>query len=71
MILFAYTRRPDQTALLVPMVQMGGDLYTVATLAGHKDIKITQRYAHLSPERLRSAIEVLNSDTFSITSFLF
>ena len=25
MILFAYTRRPDQTALLVPMVQMGGD----------------------------------------------
>ena len=25
MIAFAYTRHPDQTALLVPMVQMGGD----------------------------------------------
>lgn len=44
------------------LVQRGVDLYSVAGLAGHKDIKTTQRYAHLSPEKLRSAISVLNSD---------
>jgi integrase len=44
------------------LVQRGVDLYTVAALAGHKDIKMTQRYAHLSPERLRSAVKVLNTD---------
>ncbi len=37
------------------------DLYSVAGLAGHKDIKTTQRYAHLSPEKLRSTIQILNS----------
>ncbi len=35
------------------LVQRGADLYSVAGLAGHKDIKTTQRYAHLSPEKLR------------------
>ncbi len=44
------------------LVQRGVDLYSVAGLAGHKDIKTTQRYAHLSPEKLKSAISVLNSD---------
>ena len=41
------------------LVQMGADLYSVAGLAGHKDIKTTQRYAHLSPEKLRSTIQKL------------
>jgi len=41
------------------LVQRGVDLYRVAALAGHKDIKMTQRYAHLCPENLRSAIDVL------------
>jgi site-specific recombinase XerD len=44
------------------LVQRGVDLYTVAALAGHKDIKMTARYAHLSPEKLRSAVAVLNPD---------
>jgi|TARA_B100001964_G_scaffold236425_1_gene298124 site-specific recombinase XerD len=44
------------------LVQRGVDLYTVAALAGHKDISTTQRYAHLSPEKLKSAVEMLNSD---------
>ena len=35
-------------------------LYSVASLAGHKDVKTTQRYAHLSPEKLRSTIQILN-----------
>ena len=43
------------------LVQNGADLYSVASLAGHKDIKTTQRYAHLSPEKLRSTIQILNS----------
>jgi integrase len=43
------------------LVQKGADLYSVAGLAGHKDIKTTQRYAHLSPEKLRSTIQILNS----------
>ena len=42
------------------LVQRGVDLYTVAALAGHKNIKTTQRYAHLSPEKLKSAVAVLN-----------
>jgi integrase len=44
------------------LVQRGVDLYAVAALAGHRDIKTTQRYAHLNVERLRSAVSVLNSN---------
>lgn len=43
------------------LVQRGVDLYTVAALAGHRHVSTTQRYAHLSPEKLRSAITVFNS----------
>lgn len=42
------------------LVQAGVDLYTVAALAGHKDVTTTQRYAHLSPEKLREAVKVLD-----------
>ena len=42
------------------LVQRGVDLYTVAALAGHRKISTTQRYAHLCPSQLRSAIKVLN-----------
>lgn len=37
------------------------DIYTLKTLLGHKDIKLTERYSHLSDERLRSSTEVLDS----------
>ena len=36
------------------------DIYTLKTLLGHKDIKLTERYSHLSDERLRSSTEVLD-----------
>jgi len=40
---------------------MGGvNLRTVQTLLGHKDLRMTMRYSHLSPEHLREA--VLNLD---------
>ena len=37
------------------------DIYTLKTLLGHKDIKLTERYSHLSNERLRQSTEVLDT----------
>lgn len=34
----------------------GGDILTLQRILGHSDIKLTMRYAHLSPEHLRDAI---------------
>jgi integrase len=45
------------------LVQNGVDLYVVAKWLGHTSIKTTERYAHLSPENLKKAAQVLN--TFS------
>ncbi|WP_320171194.1 tyrosine-type recombinase/integrase [Maridesulfovibrio sp.] len=41
------------------LVQRGVDLYSVKELMGHADFKMTQRYAHLSPDGLMRAVEVL------------
>ena len=41
------------------IVQNGYDLYIVQQLLGHKDGRMTQRYAHLKVENLRSAVESL------------
>ncbi len=41
------------------LVQNGVPLKTVQELLDHKDIKTTMRYAHLSPEHLRDAINQL------------
>ncbi len=41
------------------LVQNGVPLKTVQELLDHKDIKTTMRYAHLSPEHLRDAINKL------------
>lgn len=43
------------------LVQRGVDIYSVAQLMGHKDIRMTQRYSHLSPEKLRKDISVLDT----------
>lgn len=45
------------------LVQNGVDLYTVARLLGHKDVKTTQRYAHHCTESLGQSIKIL--DNFS------
>lgn len=43
------------------LVMAGVDLATVKELLGHKDIKMTMRYAHPSPEHKRQAVELLQS----------
>jgi len=42
------------------LAMAGEDLYTVAQLMGHKDVKMTQVYAHLSPEHNAAAISRLD-----------
>ena len=42
------------------LAQAGIDLYQISKLLGHKDIKMTQRYAHHCPDSLRSGVEVLD-----------
>jgi integrase len=45
------------------LVEGGVSLYAVKELMGHADFKMTQRYAHLSPEWLREAISTLDPET--------
>lgn len=42
------------------LVEAGVDLYRVKELLGHSSIEQTQRYAHLSDEAKRAAVEVLS-----------
>jgi len=35
------------------------DLHAISTLLGHKDLRMTKRYAHLNVDSLRSAVSVL------------
>lgn len=41
------------------LVQRGNDLYVIQNLLGHKDGRMTQRYAHLQIETLRKAVDSL------------
>lgn len=41
------------------LVMSGIDLFTVKELLGHSDIGMTQRYAHLAPDKLRAAVETI------------
>lgn len=41
------------------LVNAGRSLYEVQELLGHADARTTSRYAHLSPERLRQAVQVV------------
>ncbi len=43
------------------LVQSGVPIHTVKELLGHKDLRMTIRYSHLSPENLRDAINVLDN----------
>jgi len=41
------------------LVMKGKPLYTVSQLMGHRDFKMTERYAHLAPEAQRAAVSKL------------
>ena len=41
------------------LVNKGIDLYVVKEWLGHSSIQITERYAHLDPQKLVRAVEVL------------
>ena len=43
------------------LVEQGTDLYTVQKLLGHKTNVMTQRYAHLSENRLKDAASTLGA----------
>ena len=42
------------------MVQQGVDLYAVGQILGHKTPRMTQRYAHLSPNYMAGAVGKLD-----------
>ncbi|MEE9213740.1 MAG: tyrosine-type recombinase/integrase [Thermodesulfobacteriota bacterium] len=44
------------------LAQRGVDLYKIAKLLGHEDIRMTQRYAHHCPESLRDGVKILEAD---------
>lgn len=41
------------------LVSQGVPLYNVSQLLGHSDTRITQKYAHLSPNNLQSVVDLL------------
>jgi integrase len=43
------------------LAEAGTDLYTIKELMGHSSIKMTERYAHLSPNKMREAMKALES----------
>lgn len=42
------------------LVMGGVDIRTVQELLGHKDIRVTMRYAHLGPDHMKNAVRVLD-----------
>ena len=42
------------------LIMCGASLRTVQILLGHKDIRMTQRYAHLSSQYLKEVVDVLD-----------
>ncbi len=48
------------------LVQNGVDRYVVQRILGHKTAAMTERYAHLAPDNLKSGIAVLDSRTQSV-----
>jgi integrase len=54
----AYTLRHT---FISRLVQAGVSLPEVAALAGHRDVRMTMRYAHLAPQHLRNSIATLEA----------
>lgn len=50
--------------------QAGVDLDTLADLLGHKDTRMTRRYAHITPSHLRHAVGLLEKSYGGVSTFL-
>jgi len=50
------------------MAQRGIDIYKIAKLLGHKDIRMTQGYAHHCPESLRNGVDILAASDYNLTT---
>ena len=50
--------------------QAGVDLDTLADLLGHKDTRMTRRYAHITPTHLRSAVGLLEASYANSSTIL-
>jgi len=48
------------------LTMAGENLRTVQTLLGHKDLRMTMRYSHLSPEHLKEAVSKLDKTLSSM-----
>ena len=46
----------------------GVDIRTIQELMGHKDIKMTMRYSHPTPEHKKKAVKVLDGVTTFFTT---
>ena len=53
----------DSTSFDTPCLMQGIDLLTVQRWMGHKDLKTTLRYAHVSPDHEKAAIQRLSYDS--------
>jgi site-specific recombinase XerD len=41
-------------------VMNGGSIYDLKQILGHRDIEMTERYAHLAPDYLKGRTSILN-----------
>jgi len=48
------------------LINKGVSIYEVQTLLGHSTIQMTQRYAHLAPDRLQNRTEIVGNVIESI-----
>ena len=47
------------------LIMAGIDLTTVKELLGHKDIKMTLRYSHLSQAHIKNAVNILDKKHYN------
>ena len=50
------------------LVQSGVDLARVRDLLRHKSVRMTERYAHLAPHNVRSAVVALDEMAISVST---
>ena len=60
LVLFSTFNANAGVAIVVPNANEAVDIVTVKELMGHKDINMTMRYSHPTPEHKKQAVNRLN-----------